>query len=135
VCRPGGRIGLASWTPEGFIGELFKTVGKFIPPPPGVRSAAQWGTEARLHELFGEEAREIRTARRTYAFRYASAAHWVEVFRTYYGPVHKAFAALPHDGQLALEKDLLALLARRDRGGGGGLVVEGEYLEAVIAIA
>lgn len=135
LCRPGGRIGLASWTPEGFIGELFRIVGTFIPPAPGIRSSALWGTEARLRELLGGAAREIRTARRTYAFRYASAAHWVEVFRTYYGPVQKAFAALPPEGQAALEKDLLALLARRDRGGGRGLVVDGEYLEAVIAIA
>jgi ubiquinone/menaquinone biosynthesis C-methylase UbiE len=132
VCRPGGRIGLASWTPEGFIGQLFRTIGAFVPPPPAARPPAAWGTEARLRELFGDAAGGVRTARREYAFRYASPAHWIEVFRRWYGPVQKAFAALPPERQAALERELTALLERFDRGGGRGLVVAGEYLEAVI---
>lgn len=132
VCRPGGRIGLASWTPEGFIGQLFRILAGYVPPAPGVRSAALWGTEGRLRELFDGSVAEIRTERRAYAFRFASPAHWLEVFRTYYGPVQKAFDALPPERQAALEADILALLERHDRGDGRGLVVPSEYLEAVV---
>ena len=132
VCRPGGRIGLASWTPGGFIGRLFQVVGRHVPPPPGLRSPAAWGTDVRLQELFGSSARTIAHRIRTFVFRYASAAHWVEVFRTYYGPIHKAFAALDADGRRALEADLLDLLREFDRGDARGLVVPGEYLESVI---
>jgi SAM-dependent methyltransferase len=132
VCRPGGRIALANWTPEGFIGELFRVVGAHVPPPAGLRSPAAWGTEARLRELFGAEAADIRLVPREFMFRYRSAAHWVEVFRAFYGPVHKAFLALDPPRQLALEADLLALLGRFDRGGSAGLVVPGSYVEAVI---
>jgi len=132
VCRRGGRIALASWTPEGFIGELFRLVGRYVPPPAGLRPPALWGTEARLRELFGAEAADIRIVPREFAFRYRSAAHWVEVFRTFYGPVHKAFLSLDPSGQAALEADLLALLHRFDRGGPAGLVVSGSYVEVVI---
>jgi ubiquinone/menaquinone biosynthesis C-methylase UbiE len=131
VCRPGGRIGLASWTPEGFIGQLFRTIGRFVPPPPAARPPASWGTEQRLRALFGDAA-GLRAARREFTFRYASPAHWIEVFRRWYGPVQKAFGALPPDGQAALERELAALIERFDRGGGRGIVVEAEYLEAVI---
>jgi SAM-dependent methyltransferase len=133
VCRPGGRIGLANWTPAGFIGELFKTIGRHVPPPAGIRSPALWGTEARLQEMFGRSASAIATTRRDFNFRYRSAAHWVEVFRTFYGPVHKAFLALDLPRQAALEGDLHELLARFDHGGAAGLVVPAEYLEVVIA--
>jgi SAM-dependent methyltransferase len=133
ACRRGGRIGLANWTPSGFIGELFKVIGRHVPPPAGVRSPAIWGTEARLQELFGRAASSIATTRRDFNFRYRSAAHWVEVFRTYYGPVHKAFLALDASRQEALEQDLMELLARFDHGGAAGLVVPAEYLEVVIA--
>ena len=132
VCRPGGRIGLACWTPDGFIGQLFKVIGSFVPPPPVARSPAAWGTEQRLEQLFDGSIADLRTTRRHYAFRYGSPAHWIEVFRTYYGPVQKAFAALPAERQGALEAALLSLLERFDRGGGAGLVAEGEYLETVI---
>ncbi len=132
VCRRGGRIALANWTPEGFIGELFRVVGAYVPPPAGLRLPAAWGTEARLRELFGVEAADIRIVPREFVFRYRSAAHWVEVFRAFYGPVHKAFLALDPPGQLALEADLLALLGRFDRGGPAGLVVPGSYVEVVI---
>jgi SAM-dependent methyltransferase len=131
VCRPGGKIGLASWTPEGFIGQVFRTMGKYIPPPLGVRSPALWGTEQRLGELFGTGIADLTINRRFFVFRYRSAQHWLDVFRTYYGPVLKGFAALDAAGQAALAGDLLALLARFNEGGSATLAVPSEYLEVV----
>jgi ubiquinone/menaquinone biosynthesis C-methylase UbiE len=131
VCRPGGRIGLASWTPQGFLGDLFRTVAAHVPPPPGIRSPLLWGTADHLRNLFSG-ASLIEHTTRHFAFRYQSAEHFVEIFRTFYGPVLKAFAALDANGQAALESDLLALLRRANRGGSSGLVVPGEYLETVI---
>jgi SAM-dependent methyltransferase len=135
VCRPGGRIALASWTPDGFIGKVFRAIGAHVPPPAGVRSPALWGTEARLAELFDDGARELRAARRQFAFRYRSPAHFVEVFRTWYGPVHRAFAALPPEGRRELERELGALLEAMNVGRGGALVVPSDYLEAVVVRA
>ena len=132
VCRPGGRIGLASWTPEGFIGQLFRVTARHVPPPAGVRPPVLWGTAAHLATLFGGAARQIDQQTRTFNFRYKSAEHFVDIFRTYYGPTHKAFAALDETGQRAFEQDLLELLRSWDRGGGRGLVVPGEYLEAIV---
>jgi ubiquinone/menaquinone biosynthesis C-methylase UbiE len=132
VCKRGGRIGLANWTPEGFIGQLFKTIGKHLPPPPGARSPALWGTRARIAELFEPHATSVKSAQRHFVFRYRSAEHWLEVFRTYYGPVLKAFAALEPAGQAALQRDLLALVAQFDRADDGSMVVPAEYLEIVI---
>ena len=132
VTRSGGRIGLANWTPEGFIGQLFKTVGKHVPPPPGVQSPAFWGTEAHLRKLFGSQASSFGIARRTFAFRYRSAAHFIEVFRLLYGPVLKAFESLDARGQRALDDDLHTLLAGSNRDGERSLIVDAEYLEAVI---
>jgi ubiquinone/menaquinone biosynthesis C-methylase UbiE len=131
VCRPGGRIALAAWTPQGFIGQLFQVIAKYVPPIPGVQSPLLWGTEAHLLDLFAG-AKAVASTARHFAFRYRSAQHWVDVFRSFYGPVHKAFAALDAERQMALEADLLALLRRMDRGGGAGLVVPGEYLETVV---
>jgi ubiquinone/menaquinone biosynthesis C-methylase UbiE len=131
VCRPGGRIGLASWTPEGFLGQLFRVVAKYVAPIPGVQSPLLWGTDAHIRELF-PDATKIQHTTRHFAFRYRTPEHWIDVFRTYYGPVHKAFAALDASHQDALESDLLALLRRANVGGAGGLVVPGEYLETVI---
>ncbi len=131
VCRPGGRIGLANWTPEGFIGQLFKTLGRHLPPPAGVQPPALWGTEAHLEKLFAGTAAAIQVNRRIFTFRYRSAAHFIEVFRTWYGPVHKAFAALG-DKAGALEADLTALLERLNVAGPRSLVVPGEYLEIVV---
>jgi len=132
VCKPGGRIGLANWTPESFIGQLFKTIGKYIPPAPGVKSPGLWGTKARLEELFGKTAKEIHTTSRQFTFRYASPAHWIEVFRTYYGPMNKTFGALDAEKQAAFTRDLLALMESGDRSGDGTLVLPSEYLEVVI---
>ena len=132
VCKPRGRIGLANWTPESFIGQVFKTIGKYIPPAPGVRSPALWGTTAALDTLFGETARAIHTATRQFTFRYHSPAHFLEIFRTYYGPMNKAFGALDAEKQAAFEQDLLALIGSRNRSGDGTLVLPSEYLEVVI---
>jgi SAM-dependent methyltransferase len=132
VCRPGGKIGLANWTPESFIGQLFKTLGAYLPPPPGVKSPALWGTEVRLAELFAAGSGEIDAQRREFVFRYRSPAHWLEVFRTYYGPLHKAFGALDAAKQDALARELEALMARFNRARDGTLVLPSEYLEVVI---
>jgi len=132
VCRPGGRIGLANWTPESFIGQLFKTIGKYLPPAPGVKSPAQWGNRARLEELFGKGARNIRAISRHFTFRYRSPAHWLEIFRSYYGPMNKTFAALDEQKQAAFKLEIEALMARDNRSDDGTLVLPSEYLEVVI---
>jgi len=132
VVRAGGRIGLANWTPQGFIGQLFKLIGAHVPPPAGLQSPVLWGTEAHLTELFGAQASSIRCDRRNFNFRYRSAAHWLEVFRTYYGPTYKAFAALDAAGQQSLAAEITALLERLNTGGAASLVVPSEYLEIVV---
>ena len=132
VCKPGGRIGLANWTPTSIIGELFKLMGRYVPPPAGVKSPALWGTEARLRELFGERLDTITIERRDFVFRYRGAAHWLEVFRTFYGPMQKAFAALDAAKQESLAADLIALAERFNRATDGSLMAPGEYLEVVI---
>ena len=131
VCRPGGKIGMANWTPDSFIGRLFKTIGKYVPPAPGVKSPALWGSKAHLDALFGSNA-AIAAQSKNFIFRYKSPAHWVEIFRTYYGPVLKAFAAINADARQALEDDLHALLGEFNIAEDGTLVVYGEYLEVVI---
>jgi ubiquinone/menaquinone biosynthesis C-methylase UbiE len=132
VCRPGGKIGLANWTPESFIGQLFKTIGKYIPPAPGVKSPALWGTEVRLAELFGPLAETIDSRPRHYVFRYRSPEHWLEVFRTFYGPVQKAFGALDAEKQAALARDLIELMERMNRSGDATLVLPSEYAEVIV---
>ena len=132
VCRHGGRIGLANWTPEGFIGQLFKTIAAHVPPPQGARSPALWGSRGRIDEMFAPHSASITSRTREFTFRYRSPRHWVEVFRAYYGPVLKAFAALDAGGQAALERDLLALVNRHNRSADGSMVVPSEYLEIVI---
>jgi ubiquinone/menaquinone biosynthesis C-methylase UbiE len=132
VCKPAGKIGLANWTLDGFIGELFKTIGKHAPPPPGVTAPALWGTRTRIAELFDAHATTIATAQRRFSFRYRSPEHWIEIFKTYYGPVLKTFGALEPAAQAALDRDLYALIARHNRAGDGTMVVPSEYLEIVI---
>jgi SAM-dependent methyltransferase len=132
VCKPNGQIGLANWTPDGFIGQLFKTLGKYLPPPAGAKSPLLWGTRGRLGEMFGPAAISIRTETRNFNFRYRSAEHFLGVFKTYYGPMLKAFAALDEAKQNGLKQDLYALLARMDKAGDGTMVVPSEYLEIVI---
>jgi SAM-dependent methyltransferase len=132
VLRDGGRIGMVNWTPEGFIGRLFKVIGAYVPPPAGLKSPALWGTESHIVELFGARAADIRCERRHFNFRYRSAAHWVQVFRDFYGPTLKAFAALDDAGKQALERDIAALLEAMNTAGAASLVVPSEYLEVVI---
>lgn len=132
VCRSGGKIGLANWTPNGFIGQVFKTLGQYITPPAGVRSPAQWGTRERVAEMFGPSAKSIATTPRDFVFRYRSPEHWLEVFKTYYGPMLKAFAALEAEAQAALTNDLLALIGEFNRSGDSTMVVPSAYLEIAI---
>ncbi|WP_404980245.1 hypothetical protein [Caballeronia sp. LZ019] len=132
VCKPGGKIGLANWTPESFIGQVFKTIGQYIPPAPGMKSPALWGTRARLEELFDGRARSIHTTSRDFTFRYRSPAHFMDVFRTYYGPMNKAFAALEGERQEAFIRDLTMLIESRNRSGDATLVLPSEYLEIVV---
>jgi len=132
VCRPGGRIGLANWTPGGFIGQMFKTLGRYLPPPPGVQPPPLWGVEAHLKTLFGDQAAAIVATPKMFNFRYRSAAHFIEVFKTWYGPVLKAYAALPSDKGAELTRDLTELLNGMNRGGSRSLLVPSEYLEVVV---
>jgi ubiquinone/menaquinone biosynthesis C-methylase UbiE len=132
ACRSGGKIGLANWTPEGFIGQLFKVIGRHVPPPAGVKSPALWGTRARLEELFAAGARTLATEPRIFTFRYRSAQHFLDMFREYYGPTLKAFAALDEAGKKALARDVIELVERSNKSGDGTMVVPAEYLEVVI---
>ncbi|BAN26481.1 class I SAM-dependent methyltransferase [Caballeronia insecticola] len=132
VCKPGGKIGLANWTPDSFIGQVFKTIGQYIAPPAGVKSPALWGTETRIAELMGGHAARIVATRREFFFRYRSPAHFIDVFRTYYGPMNKAFAALEGERQAAFLNDLTALIESRNVSGDSTLVLPSEYLEIVV---
>jgi ubiquinone/menaquinone biosynthesis C-methylase UbiE len=132
VCKGGGKIGLANWTPDGFIGQLFKTLGKYLPPPAGAKSPALWGTRTRLAEMFETAAASIAVEQRIFNFRYRSPEHFLEVFKTYYGPMLKAFAALDETNQGNLRDDILALIGRLNRAQDGTMVVPSDYLEVVI---
>jgi ubiquinone/menaquinone biosynthesis C-methylase UbiE len=132
VCRPGGKIGLANWTPESFIGQLFKTIGKHLPPPAGLKSPALWGTRDRLNDLFGPDAVSIDATRRTYVWRYKSPRHWLDLWRAVYGPLQKAFGALDETAQEMLTIDLLALIDRFNIATDGTMVVPADYLEIVV---
>jgi SAM-dependent methyltransferase len=132
VCKPKGKIGLANWTPEGFIGQVFKTLGKYLPPPANAKSPALWGTRARLSEMFDADASSVKAESRIFNFRYRSPEHFLDVFRTFYGPVLKAFAALDPAKQEELRNDLHALIVRTNRSGDGTMIVPSEYLEVII---
>jgi len=132
VCKPGGKIGLANWTPDGFIGQLFKAIGKYMPPPAGVKSPALWGTGARITELFGAQASSIHLEQRDIVFRYRSAQHWLDVFKSYYGPLLKTFGGLDPETRTALTDDLFELIKRFNRSGDKTMVVPSEYLEVVV---
>lgn len=131
VCRPGGKVGLANWTPEGFIGKLFKIIGKYVPPAPGIGSPLMWGQRAHLEQLFGKGVSIVAEPKK-FLFRYKSPAHWVKFFRTYYGPVLKAFAAVDAAKQKALEADILALIGEFNIAKDGTAVIPSEYLEVVV---
>ena len=132
VCKAGGKIGLANWTPGSLIGELFKLIGRYVSPPPGLKSPALWGTEERLRELFDSAIGSMQCERKHFVFRYRSAEHWLETFRTYYGPMQKAFGALDAGKQDALARDVVQLAGNFNRAGDGALVAPSEYLEVVI---
>jgi ubiquinone/menaquinone biosynthesis C-methylase UbiE len=132
VCKSGGRIGLANWTPDGFIGQMFKTIGKHLPPPAGVKSPALWGTDEWMQKAFGNASSRIVTERRHFMFRYRSPQHFLDVFREYYGPMLKAFEALDAAGRKALASDLIDLIGRFNKSGDDTMVVPSEYLEVVI---
>ena len=135
VVRSGGKIGLANWTPEGFIGQLFKIIGGYLPAPAGLKSPALWGSEPYMVSLFGPKSADIRCVRRTFNFRYRSSAHWIQVFKDFYGPALKAFAALDETRQRALATDITTLLERLNVAGPGSLIVPGEYLEVIVVKA
>jgi SAM-dependent methyltransferase len=132
VCRSGGKIGLANWTPDGFIGALFKVIGRYMPPPAGLQSPALWGTRSRLEDLFGAGASDIRITEKTFAFRYRSPEHWLDVFQNYYGPLHKTFGALDAELQASLRQDLFDLIGRYNVASDGTMVVPSGYAEVVI---
>ena len=132
VCKSGGTIGLANWTPAGFIGELFKLIGRYIPPPTGVKSPSLWGTEERLRELFDARIATLKTERKNFVFRYRAPQHWLDTFRTYYGPVQKAFLAVGAAREEALAADLIRLVQQFNHATDGAMVVPSEYLEVVI---
>jgi SAM-dependent methyltransferase len=131
ACRPGGRIGLVSWTPEGWIGEVFRVTGRHVPPPAGLRPPTRWGTEDGLRELLGDGVASLRATRQSFVWRFASAQQYLDLFRTYYGPTVKAFQALDEAGQRALARDLMEAVQRFNRSDDGTLLVPSEYLEAV----
>jgi len=132
VCKPGGRIGLANWTPDGFIGQMFKTIGKYLPPPAGVKSPLIWGTPDWLQATFGAAASAIVAPPRHFTFRYRSAQHFLDLFRAYYGPMLKAFETLEEAGGRALARDIIGLIGSFNISGDETMVVPGEYLEVVI---
>ncbi|MCM0678364.1 class I SAM-dependent methyltransferase [Micromonospora phytophila] len=131
VCRPGGTLALANWTPDGFIGHLFRTVGRHVPPPPGVRPPTEWGTEARLRELFGERVTGLRFARRNFVFRFASAAQFADYFRANYGPTLKAFEALDEHAAKLLYDDLVELADRHNAATDGTVKIPAAYAEVL----
>jgi SAM-dependent methyltransferase len=133
VCKPGGRIAMANWVPDGYVGDLFRTMGKHVPPPPGLKSPFRWGTQEGMRELFGGGIGSLQTRRRSFVWRFPSARHHVEFMRGYYGPLNKAFGALNDEGQKALEEDLISLVEHYNRSENGTAVWPADYLEVVVA--
>jgi SAM-dependent methyltransferase len=133
VCKPGGRIGMANWVPDSYVGDLFKTIGRYVPPPAGLKPPFRWGTQEGLRELFGDGVGSLQTRRRSFVWRFPSARHHVEFMRAYYGPLHKAFQAIDEEGQQALEEDLISLVEHYNRSENGAAVWPADYLESVVA--
>ena len=136
VCRPDGKIALASWTPEGFIGDLLGLVGRYAPPPPGLRPPGEWGSPSRLHELLGRAASSIDTRERVHTFRHRSAEEFADFFLDNYGPTERAAAGLDGDARAAFRADLIALAAAASRLPTDGAVsIPATYLEAIVSRA
>jgi SAM-dependent methyltransferase len=135
VCRPGGTIGMANWTPDGFWGQAFGLQARYIPPPPELRSPIEWGTEPRLRELFADAIGSLHITKRSALFRYRSSAHWIEVFSTYFGPVMRTLEALDEQRRRAYLADLDATLNRFNGSGDDTLMVSADYLEVVMTKA
>jgi hypothetical protein len=123
---------MANWTPDSFIGQVFKTLGRHVPPPPGVKSPALWGSEPWLDEVFAARSRSIVVKNRSFVFRYKSPDHFIEFFRNYYGLVHKAFLALDQAGQVALASDLRDLISRHNTANDGTMRVPSDYVEVIV---
>jgi len=132
VCRSGGKVGMANWTPESFIGQLFKTLGKHIAPPAGVKSPGLWGSREWIAEHFGAQAESVSYTLKNFVFRYRSPDHFVDYFRTYYGPMQKAFLALDAEGRIALARDLHALIDAFNTATDGSVRIPSEYAEIVV---
>ncbi|GJM01748.1 MAG: hypothetical protein DHS20C08_02490 [Rhodomicrobium sp.] len=132
VCRSGGRIGLANWTPESFIGQLFKTLGKYLPPPPGLQSPARWGTKEFIEAEFGADAADISMTLKQFNFRYQSPQQFIDFFRTWYGPVHKAFLALNEEDAKALEAEMMTLIESINIATDGSAIIPADYQEILI---
>jgi ubiquinone/menaquinone biosynthesis C-methylase UbiE len=131
VCKPGGRIGMANWVPDGFVGEMFMTIVKHAPPPPGVQPPILWGTEDHLRELFGQRISSLDVERTAVRFGFRSPDHFIDYFRTYFGPMKMAFARVGEEGAAALEADLRTMLERRNTAGERAMVAPSEYLRVI----
>lgn len=131
VCKPGGKIGMVNWVPDGYVGHLFRTIGRHVPPAAGLNTPFRWGTEERLDELLHGGVGSLQTRRRSLVRRFPSAKHHVEFMRGYYGPLHNAFEVLDEEGQNALEEDLISLVERHNRSDDGTAVWSADYLEVV----
>jgi ubiquinone/menaquinone biosynthesis C-methylase UbiE len=132
--RPGSTVGLASWTPDGFIGQMFGVIARHVPAPPGVTSPLLWGTEEHLERLFGSAAADARSVQRTFTWRFTSSEQFVSFFRRWYGPVLKAFEALDGNGRAALAADLSALARHWDRNHGRSIAIPATYLETILTL-
>jgi SAM-dependent methyltransferase len=131
ACKPGGRIGMANWVPDGGVGQMFMTIAKHAPPPPGVQSPLRWGTEDGLRELLGDGVSELRVERRKARQAFSSADHFLEFFRTYFGPTKTAYERVGPEGEDALTDDLRSFLDEFNTEGNRALVFKAEYLELV----
>jgi SAM-dependent methyltransferase len=132
VCRRGGRIGMGNWTPDGFWGQTFGLVARYLPPAPALRPPTEWGTEQRLSELFGDAISSMRSTKRSALFRYRSSAHWIQVFSTYFGPIIRTLEVLDAQRREAFLEDLDDTLKRFNRSGDDTLMVTADYLEVVM---
>jgi SAM-dependent methyltransferase len=131
VCHSGGKIGLANWTPNGFIGEMFRVISRYIPQPPHLKPPTAWGTEERLQELFGGQVASLQTTKRSFNFRFLSPEQWLEFHKSHFGPVIKVYEVLAEDQRADLTKDLLDLARKHNRSSDSTLIIPAEYLEVV----